>query len=208
MENKLILYNGPTSPFGRKVKIASIIQEINLEEKIINVYEADFLDKKNPLRKIPTLLVNNLSIVDSDNICLYFDSITKKNTLFPKINYWQIMSFTSVANGLMETVLERFMEISRPKGEKSQKFIDKLETRAIRTINWLENNVNNFNDNKLTMDKIAIACALDYTMFRFTNEWQLKNINLSSWLEDFQKHIFMQTTIPNLDIKRKNKFKC
>ena len=206
MENKLILYNGPTSPFGRKVKIASIIQEINLEEKIINVYEADFLDEKNPLRKIPTLLVNNLPILDSDNICLYFDSITKKDTLFPKKNYWQIMSNTSVANGLMETVLERFMEISRPEAEKSQKFIDKLETRAIRTINWLENNINNFNDNQLTMDKIAIACALDYTMFRFTNKWQLKNINLSSWLETFQKNNFMQSTIPDLDTKRKHKF--
>ena len=74
MNNKLILYNGPTSPFGRKVKIVSIVQEIDLEEKIINVYEADFLDKSNPLRKIPTLLINNLSIIDSDNICLYLDS--------------------------------------------------------------------------------------------------------------------------------------
>ena len=113
MNNKLILYNGPSSPFGRKVKIASIVQEIDLEEKIINVYEADFLDKSNPLRKIPTLLINNLTIIDSDNICLYFDSITKKNTLFPMGKYWQIMSYTSIANGLMEAVLERFMEISR-----------------------------------------------------------------------------------------------
>ena len=47
MSNKLILYNGPTSPFGRKVKVASLIQEINIEEKIINVYEANFLDKHN-----------------------------------------------------------------------------------------------------------------------------------------------------------------
>ena len=80
MNNKLILYNGPTSPFGRKVKIASIVQEMDLEEKIINVYESDFLDKNNPLRKIPTLLINNLSIIDSDNICLYFDSITNKKS--------------------------------------------------------------------------------------------------------------------------------
>ena len=114
MENNLILYNGPTSPFGRKVKIASIVQGIDLEEKIINVYEADFLDSKNPLRKIPTLSVNNFSIIDSDNICLFFESITKKNSLFPKKNYWKIMSYTSIANGLMEAILERFMEISRP----------------------------------------------------------------------------------------------
>ena len=175
MSNNLILYNGPTSPFGRKVKIVSLVHEIDLEEKIINVYGADFLDKDNPLRKIPTLLVDNLPIIDSDNICLYFDSITKKNTLFPKEKYWQIMSYTSVANGLMESILERFMEISRPDGEKSLNFINKLETRAFRSINWLENNLKNFNDNIFTMDKIAIACALEYTVFRFTDKWQENN---------------------------------
>ena len=124
MNKKLILYNGPTSPFGRKVKIVSIVHEIDLEEKIINVYEADFLDKSNPLRKIPTLLVNNLSIIDSDNICLYFDSIGNNKSLFPNDRYWQIMSLTSIANGLMEGVLERFMELSRPKQEQSKKFIN------------------------------------------------------------------------------------
>ena len=62
--SEFILYNGPTSPFGRKVKIVSIVHEIDVEEKIINIYEADFLDQHNPLRKIPTLLINNLSIID------------------------------------------------------------------------------------------------------------------------------------------------
>ena len=200
MRNNLILYNGPTSPFGRKVKIVSLVHEIDLEEKIINVYEADFLDKNNPLRKIPTLLVDNLSIIDSDNICLYFDSITKKNTLFPIEKYWQIMSYTSVANGLMESILERFMEVSRPEGEKSLNFINKLETRALRSINWLENNLKNFNDSNFTMDKIAIACALDYTAFRFTDRWQEKNKNLSIWLENFQKNDFMRSTIPDLNL--------
>ena len=196
MNNKLILYNGPTSPFGRKVKIVSIVQEIDLEEKIINVYEADFLDKSNPLRKIPTLLINNLSIIDSDNICLYFDSISNKKSLFPKNRYWQIMSMTSLANGLMEAVLERFMEISRPDHEQSKKFINKLETRALRTINWLENNWNNYNEEYLTMDQIAIACALDYTSFRFTNEWKNDHFNLNKWFNIFLKNDFMESTLP------------
>ena len=60
--SEFILYNGPTSPFGRKVKIVSIVHEIDVEEKNINIYEADFLDQHNPLRKIPTLLINNLTI--------------------------------------------------------------------------------------------------------------------------------------------------
>jgi len=198
MNKKLILYNGPTSPFGRKVKIVSIVHEIDLEEKIINVYEADFLDKSNPLRKIPTLLVDNLAIIDSDNICLYFDSIGNNKSLFPKDHYWQIMSLTSIANGLMEGVLERFMELSRPKQEQSKKFINKLETRVLRTINWLENNWNNYNDGYLTMDQIAIACALDYTSFRFTNNWKNDHINLNKWFKTFLDNKYMKSTLPKI----------
>ena len=198
MKKKLILYNGPTSPFGRKVKIVSIIHKIDLEEKIINVYEADFLDNSNPLRKIPTLLIDNLAIIDSDNICLYFDSITNKKSLFPEDRYWQIMSLTSLANGLMEAVLERFMELSRPNQEQSKKFIDKLETRALRIIHWLENNWNNFNDAHLTMDQIAIACALDYASFRFTNKWKNDHIKLNKWFNTFLDNEYMKSTLPKI----------
>ena len=196
MQDQIILYNGPNSPFGRKTKITSLVQEINLEEKIINVYESDFLDKHNPLRKIPTLVINELIIMDSDNICLYLDSISKKNTLFPEKNYWEIMSMTSVANGLMESVLERRMESIRPDNEKSNNFINKQEIRITRTIKWLESNWNNYNENYLTMDQIAIACALDYTMFRFNDNWRTDNPKLNKWFAEFVKKEFMKSTLP------------
>jgi len=196
MKDQIILYNGPNSPFGRKTKATSLVQEIKLEEKIINVYEADFLDKHNPIRKIPTLIVNELPIMDSDNICLYLDSISKKNTLFPKKDYWKIMSITSIANGLMESVLERRMESIRPDNEKSKNFINKQEIRIIRTINWLENNWNNYNENYLTMEQIAIACALDYTMFRFSDKWRKDNPKLNKWFSNFNEKDFMKSTLP------------
>ena len=196
MQDQIILYNGPNSPFGRKTKITSLVQEINLEEKIINVYEADFLDKHNPIRKIPTLLVNELAIMDSDNICLYLDSISKKNTLFPKKKYWKIMSMTSIANGLMEPVLERRMESIRFDNEKSKSFIKKQEIRIIRTINWLENNWSNYDDSYLTMDQIAIACALDYTMFRLNDNWRTDSPKLNKWFNEFVKKEFMKSTTP------------
>jgi len=196
MKNQIILYNGPNSPFGRKTKATSLVQEIKLEEKIINVYEADFLDKHNPIRKIPTLIVNELPIMDSDNICLYLDSISKKNTLFPKKKYWEIMSMTSIANGLMESVLEMRMELIRPDNEKSKNFINKQEIRIIRTINWLENNWNNYNENYLTMEQIAIACALDYAMFRFSDKWRKDNPKLNKWFSNFNEKDFMKSTLP------------
>jgi len=196
MQDQIILYNGPNSPFGRKTKITSLVQKINLEEKIINVYEANFLDKHNPIRKIPTLVINGLAIMDSDNICLYLDSISKKNTLFPKKNYWEIMSMTSIANGLMESVLERRMESIRSDNVKSKNFINKQEIRIIRTIKWLENNWNNYDDSYLTMDQIAIACALDYTMFRFNDKWRADNPKVNKWFSNFIKKDFMKSTMP------------
>ena len=196
MKSNLILYNGPTSPFGRKTKIISLVHEIELEEKIINVYEADFLDKYNPSRKIPTLIGKNFTIIDSDNICLYFDSISNKKTIFPQNKYWQIMTYTSVANDLMETVLNRFMEISRKDNEKCIYNIKKLESRILRIIGWLEKNISFFHNQDLTMEKIAIACALEYTMFRFTNKWQEGNKKLDLWLRDFKKNSFMKLTEP------------
>ena len=196
MQDQIILYNGPNSPFGRKTKVTSLAQEVNLEEKIINVYEADFIDKHNPLRKIPTLVTNQLSITDSDNICLYLDSISKKETLFPKKNYWEIMNITSIANGLMESVLERRMETIRSEKEKSKNFINKQEIRIERTIKWIENNWNNYNNDYLTMDQIAIACALDYTIFRFNNKWKSENRKLNEWFEKFIKKDFMKVTKP------------
>ena len=200
MTNKIILFNGPNSPFGRKTKITSIVQEIVLEEKIIKVQEASFLDKHNPLRKIPTLLINDLAIIDSDNICVYLDSISNKKTLFPKNEYFKIISMVSVANGLMESVLERRMEIIRPTNEQSNSFINKQEIRIARTIKWLEENWKNYNDNYLTMDQIAIACSLEYTNFRLDNQWEKDSPKLIKWLKNFRQKDFMKSTVP-LEVK-------
>ena len=193
---KLTLYNGPNSPFGRKTKITAIFHKIQLEEKIIKVQESEFLDNFNPLRKIPTLVINNnQTIIDSDNICLYFDEISSIETLFKKENYWQIMSTISVANGIMESVLERRMELIRPSNEQSKGFINKQEIRTFRTINWLEKNWDNY-EKKISMDQIAIAVALEYTKFRFTDSWSKDCQKLNEWLSDFNSNDFMKLTIP------------
>ena len=193
---KLILYNGPNSPFGRKAKITAIFHKIQLEEKIIKVQESEFLDNFNPLRKIPTLVINNnQTIIDSDNICLYFDEISSIETLFKKENYWKIMSTISVANGIMESVLERRMELIRPSNEQSKGFINKQEIRTFRTINWLEKNWDNY-QKKVSMDQIVIAVALEYTKFRFTDSWSKDCQKLNEWLSDFNSNEFMKLTIP------------
>ncbi len=159
---KLILYNGPNSPFGRKTKITALVHKIPFEEKVIKVY---------------------------------FDEISNRKTLYNKKIYWQIMTIISVANGLMEAVLERRMELIRPSNEQSESFVKKQEIRVFRTINWLEKNWNNFEKN-ISMDQISIAVALEYTKYRFTHSWSNDCTKLNEWLSEFNSNDFMELTIP------------
>ena len=41
--------------------------------------------------------------------------------------------------------------------------------------NFIENLSKEIFSNEITMDQIAIACALDYTSFRYTADWGVEN---------------------------------
>ena len=145
MSEDLILYNGPTSPFGRKCKIVTLILEIPHQEEKINIYKSRFLDEHNPLRQVPTLISGNRAIVDSDNICLYLDSISNKKSLFPKDRYWDCVTMISIANGIMENAVQRFIETSAiPIEEQRSKAIERFEKKILRSIEWIENKHDEF----------------------------------------------------------------
>ena len=202
MSEDIILYNGPTSPFGRKCKIAALLLEIEHKEEKINIYKSRFLDEFNPLRQVPTLLVSKTTISDSDNICLYFDSISNKKSLYPKKRYWECMTMISVANGIMENAVNRFIEMSAiPENEQRPIAISRYEKKILRSIEWIENKFEEFTSDELTMDQISVACALDYTTFRYTKDWSINCPNLSQWLERITELDFMKSTLPGVSFK-------
>ena len=202
MSEDIILYNGPTSPFGRKCKIAALLLEIEHKEEKINIYKSRFLDEFNPLRQVPTLLVSKTTISDSDNICLYFDSISNKKSLYPKKRYWECMTMISVANGIMENAVNRFIEMSAiPENEQRPITISRYEKKILRSIEWIENKFEEFTSDELTMDQISVACALDYTTFRYTKDWSINCPNLNQWLERITELDFMKSTLPGVSFK-------
>ena len=202
MTSNLIRYNGPTSPFGRKCKIAANILQIPHEEKIINVYKSDFLDDFNPLRQIPTLVANGQVIADSNNICLYFDNISSKNSLYPSDRYWDCLSFINVANGIMENGVNRFIEISAiEKKDQREKTVLRYEKKIARSIEWIEKNFQKINLEFLSMDLISIACALDYTNFRYSDDWKNNNPNLKNWFDQISEKEFMKASSPGVSFK-------
>ena len=202
MSNIPLLYNGPTSPFGRKCKVAALVLEIEHEEEKINIYKSRFLDEFNPLRQVPTLIVGNKTITDSDNICLYFDSISKRKSIYPNERYWECMTMISISNGIMENAVNRYIETSAiPEDEQRSKSIERYEKKILRSIQWIENKFDEFVSDHLTMDQISGACALDYTSLRLNSNWGENNPKLKTWLERLTENNFMKSTLPGESFK-------
>jgi glutathione S-transferase len=192
-----ILYSGPTSPFGRMTCVVALELDIAVEERVIDVYTAEFLDALNPLRQIPTLVTQaGVPIFDSRVICSYFDAVSGRATLIPHERRWEVETRWALAVGLMEAGLQRRMEIVRPAAERSAATIAKLEIRIDRALAQLEREADALRDAGVRMDCIATAVALEYTDFRYTTQWRQRCPHLHSWLDGFAQRPSMIQTRP------------
>jgi glutathione S-transferase len=192
-----ILYNGPTSPFGRMARVVSLELDHPLEERVIDVYNAEFLDALNPLRQIPTLVTAaGVPIYDSRVICSYFDAVSGRPSLVPPALRWEVETRWALAIGIMEAGLQRRMEMVRPSGEQSPGVITKLEVRINRAVDRLELDSVEIRAAGVRMDALAAAVALEYTDFRFTSVWRQRCPGLAGWLQEFSPRPSMTRTRP------------
>ena len=112
------------------------------------------------------------------------------------------MTMISVANGIMENAVNRFIEMSAiPENEQRPKAISRYENKILRSIEWIENKFEELTSDEMTMDQISVACALDYTTFRYTKDWSINCPNLNQWLEQITKLDFMKSTLPGVSFK-------
>jgi glutathione S-transferase len=193
-----VLYNGPTSPFGRMARVVSLELGVPVEERVIDIYTAVFLDPLNPLRQIPTLVTETgAPIYDSRVICMYLDARSGKASLIAPERRWEIETRWALALGVMEAGLQRRMEITRPAGERSPGTISGLEARINRALSQLERDSEAFRAAAARMDCIAIAVALEYTDFRYTTEWRHNCPALNAWLQGLARRPSMIQTRPS-----------
>jgi len=178
-------------------RVVSLELDIRVEERVIDVYTAEFLDALNPLRQIPTLVTEaGVPIYDSRVICNYFDAVSGKATLIPDERRWEIETRWALAVGVMEAGLQRRMEIVRPATEQSPATIAKLEIRIDRALAQLEREVHALRGAGTRMDCIATAVALEYTDFRYSNAWHQHCPQLHAWLDGFALRPSMIQTRP------------
>ena len=191
----MILFNGPNTPFGRMALVTALELGISVENRIITVATAEWLDAHNPLRQILTLLLEDgTAVFDSRVICGHFATLAGAADLVPADVAMQTR--WALALGLMEAGVARQMERIRPEGERSPKAIATCERRIALAIARLEREADALCAGLGRIDRIATAAALDYIDFRYPHDWRAGAPRLNAWLSDVLELPAMATTRP------------
>ena len=190
------------SPFVRKVVVVAhelgiadriALERVNVTSKETN---ADVMSC-NPLNKIPTLLLDDGSImIDSPVIAEYLDETFGKGELFGRdtARRWQIRRLHALGDGVMGFNISRLGEKAR--GEQaSEAFATAFLAKTNAALDTLEAETDSLAP--LTIGSIAVAVALAHLDFRFAKDgWRDRRPKLAAWHAGFAERPSMRATEP------------
>jgi glutathione S-transferase len=183
----LILRSSPTSPFGRKVKIAAAI--LGLSDRI-EVVAADTNDRaetlllQNPLGKIPTLILEDgRALYDSRVIVEYLDALAGGGKIIPDgPARFTALNRQALADGIMDAALLQVCEQRYREPEiRSSKWVERQAEKVARALVVADRDPPGDTD----VGVIALACALGYLDLRFAGAWRGEHRGLAVWLDGF-----------------------
>lgn len=193
----MTLLNGPNTPFGRMALASALELGIEVENRVINVFEAEFLDAINPMRQIPTLVLgDSRALFDSRVICAYFSSLRPERRFIGVDGDWDVQARWSLVLGLMETAVSRVMETRRAEGERSGAALEKYDRRMARVVIALEAAADDLCSHHARIDRLAAAVALEYIDFRLSRGWRDHAPRLGVWLEKETSRPCLSATRP------------
>ena len=182
------LISTPTSPFGRKVKMAAMI--VGLKDRITLENgdpwtEGDILRRTNPLGKMPALVTDDgKAIYDSGVILDYFDTLLDAPKLFPLARRLDVQVMHALASGMMDAgVLIAYERLRRPSEFAYEPWIDHQLGKLRR---GLEHVTREGPDPRIAdAGSISLACALGYFDWRKQLDWREEFPALVDWLSTF-----------------------
>lgn len=195
-----------TSPYVRKVRIVFIEKKIELPLVLENVWAQDTqIMQSNPLGKVPCLVMDDGEpIFDSRVIVEYADTLSPVNRLIPESgkDRASVKTWEALADGIIDAaILARLEKTWRPENDQSQAWYDRQIDKVKTSLNAISKNLGE-NEwcfaNKLSLADIALACALDYLVFRFPDmSWQVEYTNLNRfYLKMMSRSAFSETSPP------------
>jgi len=187
----LILRASPPSPFGRKIKIAAAILDLDPDVKVEPVDPndpADPLWQQNPLGKIPVLLTEDgFALYDSPVILEYLDHRAGGGRIIPRepAARFSALRLQALCDGILDAALLRVYEGRwRPPERHESKWIEHQAGKMSRALTALEAQPPGL-DATAHVGQITAACALGYLDLRFGGEWRGSHPRLVAWLDAF-----------------------
>ncbi|MDA9022182.1 glutathione S-transferase family protein [Alphaproteobacteria bacterium] len=186
------LRSSPSSPFGRKVKMATYI--LGLDDQVTPVL-TDTLDPNdsicevNPLGKIPTLEDDGTTYYDSRVIMEYLDAKAGGGKIIPASGPARFEALTRAAlmDGILDAaILVIYERRMRPEDKYVESVVERQRGKIIRGLEVIAANNPSYGNGAMPdIGEIGLACVLDYLDFRKQVNWRDHAPNLASWLADF-----------------------
>jgi glutathione S-transferase len=196
----LILRSSPTSPFGRKVKLAAAVLELSDRIEVVAADTNDpeeTLRLQNPLGKIPTLIPEDgRALYDSRVIVEYLDALAGGGKIIPVgPARFTALHRQALADGIMDAALLQVYEQRYREPEiRSSKWVGRQADKVARALVVAERDP----PAALDVGAIALACALGYLDLRFAGAWRAEHHGLVAWLDGFAATVpaFVATSHP------------
>ena len=186
------LRSSPSSPFGRKVKMATYI--LGFDDQVTPVL-TDTLDPNdsicevNPLGKIPALEDDGTTYYDSRVIMEYLDAKAGGGKIIPASGPARFEALTRAAlmDGILDAaILVIYERRMRPEDKYVESVVERQRGKITRGLEAIAAvNPSYSNGAMPDIGEIGLACVLDYLDFRKQVNWRDHAPNLASWLADF-----------------------
>jgi glutathione S-transferase len=199
----MILRSTPSSPFARKVRIATAVlalaDKIAVQETDLND-PADSIRQQNPLGKVPALVLDDgTTYYDSRVILDYLDAFAGGGRIVPREGpaRFAALRLQALCDGMLDAcVLIVYESRYRPPEKRVQAWLDRQTDKIAHGLAALE-----ATPPQLTpvpdVGQIALACLLGYCDLRFGGGWRKDHPKLVVWLDRFAAQVpaFAETKV-------------
>ena len=186
------LRSSPSSPFGRKVKMATYIFGFDTQVTPVltdTLDPNDSICEVNPLGKIPALEDDGTTFYDSRVILEYLDAKAGGGKIIPASGpaRYEALIRAALMDGILDAaVLVIYERRMRPEDKYVESVVERQRGKIITGLRAIAvKNPCYSNGAMPDIGEIGLACVLDYLDFRKQVNWRDHAPNIAPWLADF-----------------------
>jgi glutathione S-transferase len=192
----MILRSSPSSPFGRKVRIAVSLLGFDGDVKIEPADTTDVNDSvraQNPLGKIPVLIAEDgVAYYDSRVILDCLDDHAGGGKIVPREAKARLaaLRLQALCDGILDASILTIYETRWRRAEAHEpKWLEHQAGKVTRALAALEAAPPALDAGLPNVGQITLACVLGYRDFRFGNSWRGDHPRLVAWLDNFAARV-------------------